>query len=377
MMHLRRLKIASVVATALATAAPSVGIGATRPPQAEAVGHGPSKAPPEFQPAEHAASAFVSTWRSQAADELALTSNEAAALQGNSAVPAVPRCIKLNNYWCIKKAGWAGEIAADGEGHVAFASAVEGAAVAAVLLKRYYVDFGRRTALAIISRWAPAQCGLVAGIGPGSGLRALAPRGIGRTLRARWLASHSLGFTLPRLGSTTQVRRSVVADHVGRPEAAPTIAVGLGERGQAPMTLDALMMSSPNAPPSRSMIGMPRRRTAAVVPRAGAGSQSACGSGRVAAYAAAAAAGIKTGADGDLALFAPDGKPTPNLATLMANMAHVEIGPFGAKPELVAAGIAEAFRPGRNPDSGTSRTSVSASGAGKPTTGSPAGSGAP
>ncbi len=54
--------------------------------------------------------------------------------------PATPRCIKLNNYWCVKRAGWAGEIAADADGHVAFASALEGAMVAVMLLRRYYLD---------------------------------------------------------------------------------------------------------------------------------------------------------------------------------------------------------------------------------------------
>ena len=58
----------------------------------------------------------------------------------------LPRCVKLNNYWCIKRARWAGEIAADAEGHVAFASAIDGAIAAAILLRRYYIDYNRRSA---------------------------------------------------------------------------------------------------------------------------------------------------------------------------------------------------------------------------------------
>ena len=291
----------------------------------------------------------VSTWRSEAADSLDLPAETTLGLRGGGPALPVARCVKLNNYWCIKSAGWTGEIAADAEGHVAFATAVEGAAVAALLLKRYYVDFGRKSAMAIVSRWAPADCGAgamaVARSGRGGVPKSLAPRGLSGTLRARWLASHARGFVLPAHGSMTQIRRSVVADRVDRPEAAPTIAVGLGEarRGAAPMTLDALLQASPNAPASRSMLGLPRvsgRR----------GSLSTCGdaTGRIAAYAAAASAGIASGPNDDLALFSPDGAPTANLAIVMANMAKVEIGGHGAKPALIAAGIERAF-PARDP----------------------------
>ncbi len=283
--------------------------------------------------------------------------DQSAALLNESAGPSVARCVKLNNYWCIKKAGWSGEIAADGAGHVAFASAVEGAAVAALLLRRYYVDFGRHTALAIISRWAPAQCGLLAdSTRPVRSTASLAPKGLRGTLRATWLASHSRGFVLPRLGSTTQVRRSVVADHVGRPEIAPTIAVGLAENGRAaaPITLDALLSSSANAPPSRSLIGVPSRRSSGILLSDGGtrGRLPSCidDSGRIAAYAAKASAGITATTGGDLGLFAPDGAPTANLATMMSNMARVEIGPLFAKPALIESGIAAAFRPDRNLD---------------------------
>ena len=70
---------------------------------------------------------------------------------------------------------------------------------------------------------------------------------------------------------------------------------------------------------------------------------------RIATYATKAAAGLQTDKNGDLGLFKPDGTPTPNLSLLMANMAKVEIGPLGATDALIAAGIAEAFKPGRNP----------------------------
>ncbi len=280
-------------------------------------------AAPVFQPAERA----VSTWRDEAAANLASTPARAAALRDGPA-PPVARCVKLNNYWCIKKAGWLGEIASDGEGHVAFASAREGAAVAALLLKRYYVDLHRRSALAIVSRWAPPGCG-GGGIASGGSLGTLT--GIAGTLRARWLVGHGRGRE-PRVAG------------------APA-----GRAGRA-ITLDALFASTPGLPPSRSMIGQgssprrvaphPARQVADPVGDIG----PACpGDGaRIAAYAARAAVGIAASPDDDLALFSPDGAPTGHLATLMGNMAAVEIGPMQASPALIEAGITDAFRPGRS-----------------------------
>ena len=321
----------------------------------------PAPGGPVFSAAERA----VSTWRSQAAASLDADAGLLAALQGAGAAPPVARCIKLNNYWCIKKAGWTGEIASDSEGHVAFASAAEGAAVAALLLKRYYVDFGRRSALAIVSRWAPAQCSGFGGGGSGRATMA-SLTAVAGTLRARWLASHSRGFAAPTRAAGARPRRSVVASRVSRPEAAPTIALGtdgkrLGEASRA-MTLDALLSGSPDAPPSRSMLGLaPHRRAAAASPGTdrrpavggaaghdGLAAGCAPDEGRVTAYATHAAAGIAAGPDGDLALFTAEGTPTPNLAVVMANMARVEIGPLGVRRELIEAGIADAFRPGRN-----------------------------
>ncbi len=304
---------------------------------------GPATAPPQaavFAARERA----VSTWRGQAAANLQLAPDAAAALLAGQERP-VARCVKLNNYWCIKKAGWAGEIASDAEGHVAFSSAAEGAAVAALLLKRYYVDFNRHSALAIISRWAPAQCGgLVAG---GVRSRKLSVSMIGTTLRARWLATHARGFATPAAGpskAAARPRRSIVADHVGRLMPTPQIALGVGgsDRPVTPITLDALLQSDPSVPRSRSQLG----GTPGPAP-----STSACaGDGaRVAAYANKAATGIAAGADGDLGLFDAEGRPTANLATMMTNMARVEIGPLAATPALIQTGIADAFRPGRNP----------------------------
>ncbi|MDB5591056.1 MAG: hypothetical protein JWR86_1581, partial [Enterovirga sp.] len=117
--------------------------------------------------------------------------------------PIVTRCVKLNNPWCIKSARWTGEIGADEEGHTAFASTEAGADAAAALLRTYYVSLGRRSALDIVRRWAPAECRI--GSASGSSLR-LAIGGLGNTLRARFLARQGARRT-----GTAQPRRAAAA----------------------------------------------------------------------------------------------------------------------------------------------------------------------
>ena len=286
-------------------------------------GHPASLPAPDvtFRPRERA----VSDWRWQAAANLDASPGTRAGILLGPDPAGVTRCVRLNNYWCIKRGGWSGEIAADAEGHVAFASAAEGATVAALLLRRYYVDYGRRSALAIVSRWAPASCG-AAVPSPGAGRGrpdGLAARGLGRTLRARWLAAHGRRVAGRGRGRT---RVSAVPDRlIGTALPAPTIAVGLGS---APVGLSARL---------------PDALAARAAPE-GAGSGPACDGDRlrIARYAARAAAGIAASPTADLGLFDAAGRPTSNLARLMRNMANVEIGPLGAGPALVEAAVAHA-----------------------------------
>ena len=308
--------------------------------------------PPTFDPEARA----VSTWRQEAIDNLELSAGQEGAMRDPAGVAAVARCVKLNNYWCVKHAGWKGELASDDEGHVAFASAKEGAAVAALLLKRYYMDFDRKTALAIVSHWAPAQC--ATGVGPlDHPMRSRAvgalPPALRGTLRAHWLAGHLRGFDTPVAGRPTRPGRSTGNGPVHRTMPTPAIARGLAAPTK-PMTLDALLRASPNAPPSRSMIGMPGKMSTAHAHATPLSLDGLAGcpadGGRIANYAAKAAAGIAVADNGDLGLFKPDGTPTANLTIMMGNMAKVEIGPAVTKPDLIAAGIDAAFQPGRNPE---------------------------
>ncbi len=261
----------------------------------------------------------VSNWRTEAARHLEAPYGTAAAILLGRESPSLARCVKLNNYWCIKRAGWAGEIAADAEGHVAFASAAEGADVAALLLRRYYVDFGRRSALAIVSRWAPPSCGSAPGAGGRGAADHLATRGIGRTLRARFLASRGRG--------AGRVRRSIVPDRlIGQAMPAPAIAVGMGE---VPLRL----AGGPDLKPFPMGVLLSASGPAG-------GASCTADDGRIRNYAARAAAGITASPNDDLKLFDANGLPTSNLARLLRNMAAVEIGPLGADKGLVAEAVA-------------------------------------
>lgn len=299
-----------------------------------------------FLPAERA----VGNWRAQAALDLDLGA-EAVLRWFGGAVPAkLPRCIRLNNYWCMKKAGWAGEIGADPEGHAAFASAAQGAAAAIVLLRRYYLDYGRKSARAIVAHWAPAQCGLslpVAGAQPPSAPSSLGPLakfGIGKTLRARWLAAHGRGGTATtRKGSRPVVRRSLVADRLlasprpAQPIPRPTGAVEPPLLLEPPIKSETLRLASASGPSlARDTPLVPMPQSAPVTSCAG-------DTQRLANYAAHAIEGIARSPDEDLKLFAGDGSPLPALTRLLANMAAVEIGPYHADGNLIEAAI-EAVR---------------------------------
>jgi hypothetical protein len=264
----------------------------------------------------------VTNWRTEAVAHLDLDWRLTGTLMAGRDAFRVSRCVRLNNYWCIKRAGWAGEIAADREDHVAFASAIEGADVAAALLRRYYLDFGRHSALDIVSRWAPASCGAPAATAARRTTAQadhLAAHGLGNTLRARFLASRG------RHGrhSAGRLRRSVVPDHALTLLRAPAIAVGLGEK---PVAL----------PPVSGV-------SAATIAALGAAPARTCAgdTDRIRNYASQAAAGLAPSIRDDLKLFTPEGLPTPHLKRLMLNMAAVEIGPLGVRAGLVEAAIAQ------------------------------------
>ena len=288
-----------------------------------------------FRSAERA----VTNWRQQAALQLDLPPVEAAQTFAGSEPHGASRCVRLNNYWCIKRAGWSGEIAADSEGHVAFATALDGATVAALLLRRYYVAYGRHSALAIVSRWAPAaQCGgvLAASVPRRAATRGPRPtpvarKGLGTTLRARFLAGHTRGGQRLAGRGGPSMRRTVIADRSLSMMPAPEIAVGMGER---------LAIVEPRRTGAKLADVSSLTTTAPSAPLAAPAAPVCADDGqRIRNYAARAIEGVTSGIDDDLKLFDADGAPAPNLVRLMRNMAGVEIGPLGVRTGLVAAAI--------------------------------------
>jgi len=278
-----------------------------------------------FEPAKRA----VSNWLTEAMDNLDLSRETKTEIADGTSLFDLPRCLKLNNYWCIKRAHWAGEIAADAEGHVAFASAIDGAIAAAMLLRRYYIDYNRRSALAILSHWAPAQCaGVTAAMGRPSRPRAVhiailasvAPHGIQNTLRAHWLAAHRQGFFRP--DKTKALRRSIIPNRPLVMMRAPEIAVGMGEPQRAPIPLTKIAALDFTAP--------------VTVPP---GTACASENTRIQNYAARAIEGIAASPNDDLNLFLADGTAGANLSHLLENMAKVEIGPLATRAGLIAAAI--------------------------------------
>lgn len=295
-----------------------------------------------YRPAERA----VSNWRLEALLNVDAPLRTQLFFAGLQQTASLPRCVRLNNYWCVKSARWNGEIATDNEGHVAFSSAHEGAVVAAQLLRRYYVDYGRKSAMAIVSRWAPAECAAVPVVrsrvrAAGTGSRrsatsrsradGLTTRGIQNTARARWLAANGGRVSAGRAAARKPaVRASRVAARPLQMMRAPEIAVGMGER--APRTEP--MRIAPVRLASLGVADSPRAREPAV-PRIGCASEGV----RIRNYAAALAKDLADGPMDDLKLFDEKGLPTPALATALANMAAVEIGPMKASSRLIAGAV--------------------------------------
>ncbi len=289
-------------------------------------------APVEFKAQDRT----VSNWRWQAANALDLPVENALTLLLGRDLRGLSRCVRLNNYWCVKGTGWRGMLTADAEGHVAFSSAQEGADVAANLLRRYYLNFGRRTALQIVSRWAPAQCSAstltatakartkpraaarVAKAGPD----AFATHGLANTLRARWLA-----------GGRRPIRLAIKQPSPAfKMLPAPSIMAGVTEIPIHDVKLAPVQLSSLVPPENDTLKPMP-------LPSAPAMSGCASETLRIRNYAQRAILGLASSINDDLHLFSDEGKPTPALQRLMMNMAAVEIGPLRIDEALVRKAV--------------------------------------
>jgi len=326
-----------------------------------------------------AAERAVSNWRMETAATLEPMPVAALAALVDADGPVVTRCVKLNNYWCIKSARWEGELGADDEGHVGFASAEHGADAAAGLLRRYYLEFGRKSALDVVRRWAPAECNLTIAGGPDAiAVGPLAVRGIGATVRARWLASHrkvritaaapkSPATGKPRVSATMALNPGVPAVAPGAGGPGPTVSRSLPERVKPSRQDKAAPRAAPplDPPVSASASEGPRLTISSSLPyrmprpgavaRAPAGQPSttamtaapsaprpACvpDEQRLRNYAAQIVAGLGIGPTEDLKLFEPDGTPAANLTPVLLAMSAFELGTLRASGDLVAGAVA-------------------------------------
>ena len=284
----------------------------------------------------------VSNWRHEAMDALEPKPIVAMAALFRAERPFVTRCVKLNNYWCIKSARWNGELATDSEGHVGFVSADHGADAAATLLRRYYLEFNRKSALDIVRRWAPAECNVATGIG---GIAVLAVRGIGGTVRAQYLASRRRGgavrYTAKAGPGGKPGRVSMVIPMAPKTPQyrVPSIAEGMGEKPKAakPPQPSAAARRKPASEPAAT--AAPAPKTAPKVQVA-----AACPSEeqRHRNYAGRMVEGLGLNPTDDLKLFSADGTPQPNLTHVMLAMAAFELGALRASPALVEGAIARA-----------------------------------
>lgn len=328
----------------------------------------------------------VSNWHAQAGANLfpralALT----ASLSDDP--PYAARCVRLNNGWCIKSARWPGEIGADGDGHTAFATMADGADAAASLLRRYVAAYGRHTALAIVRRWAPAECRVAgapartASVPTPSVSAALAPRGLGRTVRARYLAGRRpagamrgraalrvqpwsplariagraggrpIARRIPRVAALraalrpvpdiasgieapTRTTRTEVAERTPRGAEDPA---ALLDRRRDLATADRMVAESALLPAIAA--GLPLLDLRLPAPLC-SGDEA-----RIQAYAARIAGSVGLRPGDDLDLFGPDGAPRANLAPVMLAMSAVELGTLRAGPALVAAAVARLAAP--------------------------------
>ena len=334
-------------------------------------------AAPTLPPSLSLVARAVSNWREQAGANLAPTSLALVVRYAATEPGFVARCVRLNNYWCVKQARWSGELGGDAEGHTGFATAADGADAAAQLLRRYYRDYGRRTALAIVRRWAPAECGVprpVARAAPAAGAAprpaavaavsaGIAPQGIGRTLRARFLARHGRGGVaraLPPVAGGLRVQpwsaRARLAGHPGRvpvPRAAALpplkpsadIATGLNTASSAPAPRAAADPSALLAPSRLVAEAAALPPIAASLPKGSlldlsvpaplcAGDET-----RIRNYAARIAASVGVGPEDDLLLFGADGRAGGNLLPVMRAMSAVELGSLHASRDLIAAAV--------------------------------------
>ena len=90
----------------------------------------------------------VSNWKSEATEHIGFGPDDFQRKEGL-------RCVKLNNYWCLKDFGWQGGIGHDSDNHTAFVNGNMAARAAVRNLRTSYIKHKRLSAFAVMSTYAP------------------------------------------------------------------------------------------------------------------------------------------------------------------------------------------------------------------------------
>lgn len=92
----------------------------------------------------------VSNWPSEALTHLSVTQT---GLDNHKSL----RCIKLNNYWCLKDIGWNGRLGRDSDSHTAFRNGYYAARAIVRNTRTAYFSHGRQSALELMKAYAPSS----------------------------------------------------------------------------------------------------------------------------------------------------------------------------------------------------------------------------
>lgn len=104
----------------------------------------------QAEPSFNQQSGEVSNWQTEAATHLNVEQSVLAARKDI-------RCIKLNNYWCLKDVKWAGRVGKDSDSHTAFRDGYYSARAAVRNFRTAYSKHGLKSASALMSVYAPSD----------------------------------------------------------------------------------------------------------------------------------------------------------------------------------------------------------------------------
>ncbi|NKC11708.1 MAG: hypothetical protein GKR94_05745 [Gammaproteobacteria bacterium] len=95
-------------------------------------------------------SRLVNNWKSEAISHLIITEQQ---LERHKTV----RCMKLNNYWCLKDFGWKGRLGKDSDHHTAFKTGFWAARAIVRNTRTAYIRRKRKSAFQIMEAYAPPR----------------------------------------------------------------------------------------------------------------------------------------------------------------------------------------------------------------------------